>query len=143
MKHIPNILMLLILGVFTTAMYLMFFEEPWLSYKNRPFPILHPTVRAGEVIPMRVIRCNSTARRRTYGFSHSLVRDDQPTVLPIQMPPAEVFIDSGCHDADSLANVIPVNTPPGRYHVIGLATIQMISGPYSVEFDSQSFEVVP
>ena len=50
--------MIAVFAVFAASMYLLFFERPWLSYKNVPFPPTVQSVRAGETIPMLVIRCS-------------------------------------------------------------------------------------
>ena len=142
MKHIPNILMVLILSIFGTAMYLLFFERPWLVYKNIPFPPVISRVHAGEVIPLHVIRCNSGHSRRTYRFTHSLVNDSRPTSFPVVLPDTVASVEAGCVEINSEANQIPINTLPGTYHIIGIAEIQMTMGTVFVEWYSQPFEVI-
>ena len=143
MKHISNILMVAVFAVFAGSMYLLFFERPWLSYKNNPFPPTVQNIRAGETIPMLVIRCSSSNIPRTYRFSHSLMNDSSPTALPVVLPDSVVSIEPGCHEAISAANRVPKGTAPGIYHILGLVEIQMTLGTAFVEFYSQPFEVVP
>ena len=142
MKNIANYLTVIVICVFVTAMYTIYFEKPWLVYSNTPFEVLVKNVLPGDVVPIRVARCSSSSIRRMYRFSHALVSNDRPTDLPKPLPESIGFIDPGCTDAPSTVNTIPPDTPPGKYHLIGLSEINMAVGTVLVEWYSQPFEVI-
>lgn len=142
MKHTPTIFMLLIIVVFGTTMYLMLFEKPWLTYRNIPFPVEMSKVRAGDIIPMRVVRCSSANVKRTYRIGRSIVKVNEPGHAPALLPETVVAVDPGCMEVISSLNVVPLDTKPGRYFVVGIVEIQGTFREMLVEWHSQEFEVI-
>ena len=142
MKNLAYYLTAVVICVFVVFMYSVFFERPWLVYKNVPFPPVAHKIHAGDVIPLHVERCNSSAVRRVYRFSHALVSNDRPRELPLTLPESMGFVAPGCQEFDSDANTIPLGTTPGTYHIIGLSEINMTVGTVLVEWYSQTFEVI-
>jgi hypothetical protein len=120
--------------------WLFFFEPPWLSYKNVPFPPRQMQVQAGQPVALRVIRCNSDKFAHVYTVSRGLesLETGQFAVLPDTV----VQIRPGCSDETSLANVIPPETAKGKYRIVGIAEIQATFRSIRVEWQSQPFEVI-
>ena len=128
-------LMLVVIGM--TGIYLMYFEQPFLSYGNLPFPVLTPKVKPGEAVSILVIRCNSDNRTRSYLLSHTLVGGQLKIILPAN----SVSLDPGCRKEVSAVNVIPIGTSPGVYRVEGFAEVQGTIRASSIHWESESFEV--
>ena len=124
------------------VVWLSVFDEPWLTYPVLPFPVVMPTVHAGESIPLSVQRCNSGKATRTYISSHSLVPIDrsQPEVV---LTPINASIKPGCSPVESHANLIPRNTRPGFYRIEGLTEINGAVRNFSLPWMSEPFEVAP
>jgi len=117
--------------------------EPWLSYKNVPFPALSNIVRQGEPVPLRVIRCNAMDTPQIYTVARTLehVRSGRQFVLPDSI----VKLEPGCTDETSLVNVVPrdPSMPLGTYRVLGLSQIQSEFRIRFVGWSSEEFEVIP
>ena len=121
-------------------MYLVFFEPPWLTYTNLPFPVLNSPVKAGSSIRLTVSRCSTASVTRIYAVSRVLVDKDGKQLL---LPAGLATIDPGCLDAVSASNVVPIDTPPGTYTLHGYGEIQGVVRTSSVRWESQPFEVTP
>lgn len=119
--------------------YLVFFEPPWLTYTNTPFPVLNSPVRPGDPVKMTVARCSSASVTRLYALSRTLKGNGVEIILPAGL----VSIDPGCIRVESAANVIPIGTPAGTYTLHGYGEIQGVVRTSSVAWESQQFEVVP
>ena len=134
----------MIISTVATVVWALFIDQPYLSYKNLPFPTTIQKVRAGEVIPLRVYRCNDTDTVQVYTVAHLIVSLDKE--LPsFVLPPNELVpIEAGCTEAVSMINRIPQEAPPGTYSVVGVARIPMLLGRKAlVPWHSQPFEVMP
>ena len=118
--------------------YYVFFEPPFLTYPNLPFPVLTPKVKHGDAVQLDVRRCNSDTKTRVYGLAHSLVGETVTILLPA-MPTS---LPPGCAQAVSVINVVPQGTPPGTYHIEGYAEVQGTLRTYSIPWRSAPFEVV-
>lgn len=147
MKMLPRIIAIFLVGMMFAAVslliYFLYFEEPWLSYGNIPFPILKTPVHFGEVAPMTVVRCNSSDRPHTYTLSYSIENLDTGHFTAV--PPVIVMAEPGCHAATSLANVLPESSPevpPGHYRTVGLSEVNGTLKTFEVEWYSQPFEVI-
>jgi hypothetical protein len=125
----------------TVLGWLVVFDRPYLTYNNLPFPTLLQQVRAGEVIPLRVERCNSDDVPHTYNTTHSVEEIDKHTYT--DMPDVRILISPGCTSSTNLVNRLPPNLPPGRYRVFGTAEVQGVIRMHNVEWHSQPFQVVP
>lgn len=120
----------------------MFFERPYLTYQNLPFPPELQRVKPGQVMPLTVIRCSSASTIKSYLITHELERLDvaTPNVLMKSEPTS---IKPGCHQSTSLINLVPIATPPGTYRVVGVAVVDGLFHTFPVPWHSQSFEVAP
>ena len=119
--------------------FYVFLEPPFLSYGNLPFPVLTPFVNAGQAVHIVVERCSTDTKTRVYGVSHRLVGATTTTILPA----TQASVEPGCNKATSAINVVPVDTPAGRYIVDGTAEVQGTIRAVTVQWQSQPFEVVP
>ena len=118
--------------------YYAFFEPPYLTYENLPFPVLTPVVHDGEPVLLMVGRCNNDDKTRIYGISHRLVGEH----LTILLSAVPTSIEPGCTTAISAVNVIPKGVPPGTYHIEGYAEVQGTLRTSSVSWRSATFQVV-
>lgn len=121
--------------------YFSLFDRPYLSYRNLPFPTQIQRVKAGQVIPIRVIRCNRDSVAHNYTTTHSAWSIDQQR--PYILTEARIPIEPGCADSISLVNHLPADLPPGKYYVFGSAEVQGVLRTHHVEWRSQPFEVTP
>ena len=132
---------LLIASSVATAVYLRYFEPPFLSYQGLPFKVEGPA-RVGESVKLIVTRCNSDTKPRDYELSHwlqNLGTNEPQVVLPAgPVPP----IKPGCQTGKSAMNVIPAGTPPGWYRIGGVGKVEGTLRTVAVEWYSEPFEVV-
>lgn len=122
-----------------TLLYFMVGEKSALSYRNIPFPATIESVRVGEVIPLRVVRCNSDSVPRTYNLTHSLYEVNKG--FYILLPGVSAMIQPGCADSISALNRVPVDTPPGRYKLFGASEVRGTLRTFSVEWHSGEFDI--
>ena len=135
-------LMLSLMGVAVLALfYSLFLEQPYLAYRNVPFPAVAQKVRAGEVVPLRVSLCNNAPEPHQYAISRSLHEVNTKALIYM----ANILVPGvpGCHEGISLAHTVPKETPPGTYQLIGQTLIEGTLRTFRVDWLSQPFEVVP
>ena len=96
-------------------------------------------VPAGQAVGLHVARCSSDNDTRIYTMARSLVSDEGSK--EILLPATSASIASGCHPVVSAINVIPVCTPPGRYHVEGTSEIHGTYRAFLVKWRSAPFMV--
>lgn len=132
----------LVTSMFVTVavlFYFWFLEEPWLSYKNIPFPPGISSVMAGDVIPLSVVRCNSSNKTHNYESSHALM--NVVTHEPVILDDVKVLAPPGCTNAISLINRVPKDAPPGRYVAFGTAEVHGTLRDFHIEWRSEEFNV--
>lgn len=135
-------LMLSLMGVAMLALfYFLFLEQPYLVYRNVPFPAVAQKVRAGEVVPLRVSLCNNAPEPHQYTVSRSLHEVNTKAVIYM----AAILVPGvpGCIEAISLAHTVPKEAPPGTYQVIGQTQVEGTLRNFRVDWLSQPFQVVP
>jgi hypothetical protein len=120
--------------------YFWFFEAPYLTFKNIPFPPVVTEAHPGDIIPLSIERCSSASKTKNYSTSHSLINVE--TNVNILLPDVRILIEPGCTSAVSLINRIPPETPPGKYIVIGTADISGTLREYHLDWRSQEFRVL-
>lgn len=132
----------LIAGLIT---YYGWLEPSYLSYPRLPFMPKQAEYFDGQPAVLIVTRCNSAPTERQYHLSHVLIREDtaselcpRRTILPAG---GFVQVDEGCHTEDSAANVPPVGTCEGTYHVEGQAETQATIRTVYVPWRSSSFRI--
>ena len=140
--RIAAILLVLFVSMLT---FLVWFEPPWLTYKNSPFPVLNSPVKLGGVVKLEVSRCSTAAVTRVYGLSRRLECGDLmvPNNPPISLPAGVTSIEPGCGIIQSTANVIPVNAPIGWCRIRGFGETQGVVKTHSIEWETKWFEVIP
>lgn len=122
------------------AVWYGFLQPPYLSYGNLPFPVLRDPY-PGEAVLLRVRRCNSDDKTRVYAISHRLV-SETPGTPDIVLPAALASVPPGCTTSNSVANVIPMGTPPGRYVVEGFGESSTLLRDAPVFWYSEPFSVL-
>ncbi len=122
-----------------TLYFFLFFDKPFLSYKNLPFPPVVQHVAPGEIVALTVHRCNSKDRPQTYTTTHTLVNvhTNQFWILPN----VTVAIQPGCILGTSLVNRVPEGAPPGLYKLFGMAEVPGVFRQHHVEWYTASFFV--
>lgn len=140
-KLITAAILLSLSALMGTAFYYVIFEEPWLVYRNIPFPATAQGVRAGEVVPIRVSLCNTSGKAQRYSIARSLQEVNTGALIYM----VDLLIPSlpGCRESTSLAHIVPKEVPPGRYRLIGQSEIQGTLRTFRVDWASQPFEVIP
>jgi len=123
-----------------TAGYSIAVDKPYLQYKNLPFPTKQLAVKAGQVMPLQVERCNTDSVPHNYSTSHAM--QNLVTRESYILPEAIVNIMPGCTSSESRVNRLPDNVTPGKYRLFGIAEIQGRFTTHFVEWHSQPFEVV-
>jgi hypothetical protein len=102
-----------------------FLEPSWLSYpEGSMFEPVRDTFRPGDVVALKVSRCNSSEEPQLYLIGSRLIRLDQPADdpdPPAVLAGAPVLIQPGCLDEVSKANVLPPDTKDGVYFIQGLS----------------------
>ena len=132
------VLVLLVAGVYV---YAKFFEQPDLSYKPLPFPMMFNTVYPGSVAAAIATRCNSRKTVLSYRTSRQLVRENstQPAVI---LESVWVSAEPGCAAVSTRANVVPMDTQPGFYRFTGIAMVPGLIDFHEVNWNTDVFEVV-
>lgn len=132
---------LCLMAMSATVFYFLFFERPFLTYSNVPFPVTQPVIHPGDVVPLEVVRCNASNVTRTYTVSHTL--ESVPAGRNVVLPASPVTLPPGCTTALSLANELPANVPPGQYRLFGIAEVRGVLMVHYVEWYSKTFTVTP
>jgi hypothetical protein len=115
-------------------------EKPFLEYDHLPFEVTQPFVKAGDVIPLRVYRCNHSSTPQTYLIARTVENLD--TGRQYVLSDSIVRLEPGCHEEVSLANQIPPSVPAGRYRILGLSQIATDFRVIYVPWSSQPFQVI-
>jgi hypothetical protein len=134
-------LVLIIIATFNIAViYNMFYQKPWLTYENLPFPPMSIAGEPGQILPLLVKRCNNDSVPHVYEVTHSLESvGDNPRYYLLE---SQVLrIAPGCSEAVSLANRLPKQIPPGEYRLFGAAEIHSGFRSFQVEWHSAQFIV--
>lgn len=132
---------LLVVGVAIAlwSVYLSVQPSP-LEYRNVPFPVDEPEVRAGEVITLTVDRCNHSGGLLIYEISRVLVNAE--TGARTQLGDSSSFMDPGCERITSKINAVPLETPAGRYWLDAVSIPHVGSRTWTVRWSTSVFKVV-
>lgn len=122
-----------------TGLYAAWFEKPYLSYPDLPFPAAIQFARAGQVVPLKVMRCNSDNVSHNYLTTHAI--KDVDTNTHTILPEVLVSIAPGCTTSESKINFVPLGTTPGRKMFVGMVEIHGWFRTYNVDWHSDIFEV--
>jgi hypothetical protein len=146
MRHVFRLLVFaavsLAIGCLALLAYGWWFERPALRYEALPWPPTLKQVRPGEVIPLRVRRCNDSDQVIAYVVTHQLQAIDGPARFV--MEPRTTTIEAGaCETVTSEINQVPAGTPPGHYRVVGAGIVQGSLRTFVVPWHSAPFEVTP
>lgn len=133
-----GLLSLVCVGLFG---YGWWFEKPALRYENLPFPVVLQQVRPGEIIPIRVRRCNDSNQEITYTVVHALHAVDSD-VRYVMLPRLTTMGPNICETVTSMINDVPLDARPLRYKIVGAGIIQGSLRSFIVPWYSAPFEVV-
>lgn len=120
--------------------YFMFFDEPFLTYENLPFPAMKEQLAPGEMIPVKIRKCNNSHEMKVYVVTRVIHEID--TNLHYALPDHPAVIPPGCLTTITTVHAIPANMPNGRYRVFGTAEFRGRFRMHSVEWFSTPFLVM-
>ena len=131
----------LILFVACVYLYAKFFEQPDLTYKPLPFPMVFNQVYPGSVAAAVATRCNARKTVLSYSTTRYLRRENstQPVVI---LESVWISAEPGCQAVSTRANVVPVDTQPGFYRFGGVARVPGMIDFHDVGWNTDVFEVV-
>lgn len=125
------------------ALRFVVFDTPFLVYKNSPFPVVNSPVHAGEAARIIVMRCSEADELRVYRVSHALHgASDKGAARHASLPATLAQIEPGCKELSSAVNVIPPDTPTGRYYLDGYAEVAGVLRTHLVYWRTRTFDVV-
>lgn len=121
--------------------YLTLIEKPYLSYPTLPIPVVKKAVYPGDILEIKVTRCNASNSRKAYTSTRFLdnTGDDQE-VLVFEL--VGVIAPPGCVTSISRAHRIPDSTAEGEYQLTGVATVTGIIRNFYVEWYTEPFRVL-
>ena len=124
--------------------YLVWFEKPWLSYPNDPFPPEKMQLKRGDPIVLKVERCSTATVNRSYGLSRRLECNETSTgaLKTIAIAPGTKDMAPGCYAIISKDLLVPQETPIGWCRLYSVAETQGVVRSHSVESESKLFEVI-
>ena len=145
LSNIRDFLMLtlavLIVFIASVYVYAKFFEQPDLTYKPLPFPMVLTVIYPGSVAAAIATRCNTRKTDLSYESSRQLKRENstQPAVI---LESVWITAAPGCHPVSTRANVVPEDTQPGFYRFSGVAKVPGLIDFHAVAWNTDLFEVV-
>lgn len=89
---------------------------------------------------MKVVRCNNTEKTVIYELTRGFKNIDTGIVITAGES-TKVAIAPGCQSSISLLHRLPNEIKPGRYVIIGAASVPDSFGDKIVDFSSQPFTV--
>lgn len=113
--------------------------EPFV-YTHLPYRVLNNPVVAGGWSRHEISRCNNDGAALIYSYTRQLVNAD--TQVMFTLPPGLSSMDPGCHTIISVVQVVPADTPPGRYYLRGVVAVQGRWRSMNVPYYSEMFGVV-
>lgn len=120
----------------------MFGEKSYLSYPVKPFPVAPGILRPGDIIPMKITRCNADNTAHSYQVARGMQEVTTGRLIPMES--IYSLLLTGCKTADpTLAHRIPLGTAPSRYRFYGGSVTHGILRTYEVTFESEPFDVYP
>ena len=138
--RIAAVLLFLFLSILS---YLVWFEKPWLSYPNDPFPLEKMQLKRGDSMVFTVERCSTATVTRLYGLSRRFDCNETATGALQKTPllPTTQEMSPGCYPTTRTI-VIPQETPIGFCRLHSTAETQGVVRSHSVESESKLFEVI-
>lgn len=119
----------------------LYLQPPALSYPEIPFPVVTTKVKAGEVVQVRVTRCNADPSPHSYTVLRQLSKVDGTQVYVY--PSSTITVVPGCVVVTSVLNTIPEGTPPGKYFISGVTETNDRLRPNAIPWHTDTFEVLP
>ena len=145
MQKVRNALLMILAGlvllVACVYLYARFFEQPDLTYKPLPFPVVFNQIYPGSVAAAIATRCNTRKTILSYQTTRQFKRENsnQPAVI---LESVWISAEPGCQAVSTRANVVPVDTQPGFYRFSGKALVPGLFGFHEVDWNTDVFEVV-
>lgn len=126
--------------IITLIVYLTLVERPYLRYQNLPIPVLKTTLFPGEIIPMKVVRCNNSKERKVYTSTRLLenVGEDQEMLV---LEVVGVALRPGCWTSTIYSHRVPDSAQPGQYRLIGVSTVNGLVRNFLVSWYTDTFTI--
>ena len=138
---LAGIFVILGVAIYSVNIYSSYFETPFLSYKNLPFPVTPDVVSAGEQISFMVVRCNSSNDVQQLVSTRALVPEDS-IMKAIIFDYIFVNVAPGCTPPTPLTATIPLGTAPGFYRVAGKSKVKGLAADHEVSWNTALIQVV-
>jgi hypothetical protein len=125
-----------------TAFYAVVLDQPYLSYPTNPMPTVGDTFKAGDVVPITIVRCNNSGQAKALVGSKALVNVTHPAAVE----PVLILINAepGCTTPFvSTNNRLPDDLAPGIYRYVGNVPVNGFLRTFEVQWQTQEFEVTP
>jgi hypothetical protein len=116
-------------------------ERSWLVYYNLPFEVAVPQVKRGEFVPVRVSRCNTSARTHSYVVDRSF--EDVISRQPRSRSSSVFLMPPGCEDSVAHAAQVPPDIEQGRYRLVGITEVHTEHRTIFIDWASTEFDVIP
>lgn len=129
-----------IVSVSLLSTWALYFEAPYLTYQNIPFPrSTTDIIQPGGTVGTEITRCNSSNQSLIYNSTKFLINEETLTVT--EFPVLSVFVLPGCKTSNFSGTRLPLDIPPGIYHFYGVSTVSGGYISHAVPWYSQSFPV--
>lgn len=139
-----KIMLVVFLSLLSISISILFYgyyiEKPYLTYENVPFEVVGNQFHAGDVVPIKVIRCVSAEGISNYTIAH-LIQNARDRNINYFLPATVVPAMQGCITAVQTFNVLPLDIPAGEYRVIGSSKVDGRFRTHDVPWSSQEFNV--
>lgn len=122
------------------SVWAMYFESPYLTYTNIPFPQVAPAlIVPGSNVSMLISRCGTNDKQIMYSSTQFAINEE--TLVIIAFPVIPLVILPGCQTDKNLVSKLPYDIPAGKYHFYGVTTITGGFINHDIPWTSQTFEV--
>lgn len=122
------------------SVWVLYFEVPYITYTNLPFPqATTSTYLAGQMTNVVISKCNMNTERVFYTSSSSLINDTTNEI--VEFPKLPLVAAPGCQTDNAIFMRIPVNTKPGTYHFYGVTSSPGAYATHKVKWEAKPFTV--
>jgi hypothetical protein len=130
-----------VIGVISMgSIWVLYFEVPYITYINLPFPHIDPAVYvAGELTRVTIEKCNMSKDRVFYTSSSSMVNDKTNEI--VDFPKIPLVSAPGCQANSAIYMRIPATTKPGSYHFYGTTSAPGTYATHQIKWETQPFTV--
>lgn len=128
-------------GVLTLgSIWVYYFESPYITYKNEPFPHSNAVIyEPGAPISVVIVKCNSSAAYIFYSSTSTMI--NEATGAVVVFPRTPLVATPGCQTEVATDMLIPRDTLDGRYHFFGVTTVSGGFASHKIAWKTEPFTV--